>query len=70
MTEKSSPDQANRLQKLGLFGEIERKFAKLVNAYLYLPFFLLIIITSNGNDIETKAECSFDLNFVCDIEAK
>jgi hypothetical protein len=27
-------------------------------------------VTSNGNDIETKAERSFDLGFVCDIEAK
>jgi len=26
--------------------------------------------TSNGNDIETKAEQSFDLDFVFDIEAK
>jgi hypothetical protein len=25
---------------------------------------------SNGNDIETKAERSFDLDFVFDIEAK
>jgi hypothetical protein len=29
MAEKSSPDQANRRQKLGLVGEIERKLAKL-----------------------------------------
>jgi hypothetical protein len=26
--------------------------------------------SSNGNDIETKAEQSFDLDFVFDIEAK
>jgi hypothetical protein len=26
------------------FGEIERKLAKIINAYLYLPFFLLIIL--------------------------
>jgi hypothetical protein len=29
MAEKSSWGQANKLQKLGLFGEIERKLAKL-----------------------------------------
>jgi hypothetical protein len=27
-------------------------------------------LTSNGKDIETKAEQSFDLDFVFDIEAK
>ncbi len=27
-------------------------------------------LTSNGNDIETNAERSFDLDFVFDIEAK
>jgi hypothetical protein len=29
-----------------------------------------ILDTCNGNDIETKAERSFDLEFVFDIEAK
>jgi hypothetical protein len=28
-----------------------------------------MVNTSNGNDIETKAERSFDLDFVFDIEA-
>jgi hypothetical protein len=29
-----------------------------------------LVLRSNGNDIETKAERSFDLDFVFDIEAK
>jgi hypothetical protein len=43
-----------------------------------MPIFLLILgnfpnimlWSSKGNDIETKAERSFDLGFVFDIEAK
>jgi hypothetical protein len=44
MAEKSNWDQANIRQKLGWFGEIERKLAKLIKDYFYLPFFLLIIL--------------------------
>jgi hypothetical protein len=45
MAEKSSPWTSQTDGKnLVWFGEIERKLAKLINAYLYLPFFLLIIL--------------------------
>ncbi len=36
---------------------------------LGFSFLFLNSLTSNGNDIETKAERSFDLDFVFDIEA-
>jgi hypothetical protein len=37
-------DQANRGKNLVWFGEIEKKISQIVNDYLYLPFFLLIIL--------------------------
>jgi len=52
MAEKSSWDQVNRRQNLVCFGEIERKISQIINAYLYLPFFLLIILWISGLIIE------------------
>jgi hypothetical protein len=37
-------DQANRQQKLGLVWRNRKKISQIISAYLYLPFFLLIIL--------------------------
>ncbi len=37
-------DQANRWKKLGLVWRNRKKISQIINAYLYLPFFLLIIL--------------------------
>ena len=39
-------------------------------AYLNLRYVHVTMAASNGKDIKTKAERSFDLDFVFDIEAK
>jgi hypothetical protein len=44
MAEKSSWDQANRRQKLGLVWSIRKKISQIIKDYFYLPFFLLIIL--------------------------
>ncbi len=44
MAEKSSWDQANRRQKLGLVWRIRKKISQITKDYFYLPFFLLIIL--------------------------
>ncbi len=44
MAEKSSWDQANRRQKLGLVWRIRKKISQIIKDYFYLPFFLLIIL--------------------------
>jgi hypothetical protein len=36
--------QANRQQKLGLVRRNRKKISQIINAYLYLPFFLLTIL--------------------------
>jgi hypothetical protein len=41
---KSSWDQANRRQKLGLVWKIRKKISQIIKDYFYLPFFLLIIL--------------------------
>jgi hypothetical protein len=46
MSGKSSLDQANRRQKLCLVWRNRKKISQIINAYLYLPFFLLIILWS------------------------
>jgi hypothetical protein len=53
VAEKSSWDQANRGEKLGLVWRNRKKISQIINDYLCLPFFLLIIlwlafIYSNG----------------------
>jgi hypothetical protein len=40
----SSRDQASRGQKLGLVWRNRKKISQIINDYLYLPFFLLIIL--------------------------
>jgi hypothetical protein len=37
-------DQANGQQNLGLVSRNRKKSSQIINAYLYLPFFLLIIL--------------------------
>jgi hypothetical protein len=45
MAESSSPGtNANRRQKLGLVWRNRKKIRQIINAYIYLPFFLLIIL--------------------------
>jgi hypothetical protein len=44
MAGKSSWDQANRRQKLGLVWRIRTKISQIIKDYFYLPFFLLIIL--------------------------
>jgi hypothetical protein len=43
MAEKSSGDQANIQQKLGLVWRNRKKISQLIKDYFFLPFFLLII---------------------------
>jgi hypothetical protein len=40
----SSWDQANRGQKLGLVWRNRKKISQIINGYLYLPLFFLIIL--------------------------
>jgi hypothetical protein len=44
MSEKSSWDQANIRQKLGLAWRHKKKISQIIKDYFYLPFFLLIIL--------------------------
>jgi hypothetical protein len=44
MAGKSSWDQANRRQKLGLVWRIRKKISQIIKDYFCLPFFLLIIL--------------------------
>ncbi len=44
MAEKSSWDQANLRQKLGLVLKNRKKISQILKDYFYLPFFLLIIL--------------------------
>ncbi len=44
VAEKSSSDQANRRQKLGLVWRNRKKISQIIKDYFYLPFFLLIIL--------------------------
>jgi hypothetical protein len=44
MAEKSSWDQANRRQKLGLVWGTRKKISQIIKDYFFLPFFLLIIL--------------------------
>jgi hypothetical protein len=44
MAGKSSWDQANRRQKLGLVWRIRKKISQIIKDYFYIPFYLLIIL--------------------------
>jgi hypothetical protein len=46
VAEKSSWDQANRQQKLGLIWRNRKKIGQIIKDYFYLLFFLLIILCS------------------------
>ncbi len=46
MAEKSSWDQANRRQKLGLVWRNRKKISQIIKDNFYLPFFFLIILWS------------------------
>jgi hypothetical protein len=45
--EKSSWDQGNILQKLGVVWRNRKKISQIIKDYFYLPLFLLIILCSN-----------------------
>ncbi len=49
MAEKSSLDQANILQKLGLVWRNRKKSSQIIKAYFYLPFLLLVILWIQRN---------------------
>jgi hypothetical protein len=55
----SSWDQANRWGKLGLVWRNRKKISQIINDYLYLPFFLLIIIYSGLSQSSFLQCCSF-----------
>jgi hypothetical protein len=44
MAEKSSWEQANIRQKLGLVWRNRKKISQIIKGYFHLPFFLLIIL--------------------------
>jgi hypothetical protein len=44
VAKNSSWDQANRGEKLGLVWRNRKKISQIINDYLCLPFFLLIIL--------------------------
>ena len=48
VAEKSIWDPAKRGEKLGLVSRYKKKSSKIINDYLYLPFFLLIILCLHG----------------------
>jgi hypothetical protein len=50
MAEKSSWDQANIRQKLGLVWRNRKKISQIIKDYCYLPFFLLIILWVEGTE--------------------
>jgi hypothetical protein len=49
MAVKSSWDQANRRQKLGLVWRIRKKISQIIKDYFYLLFYLLIILWVDYN---------------------
>ncbi len=49
VAEKCSWDQANRGEKIGLVWRNRKKISQIINDYLYLPFFLLIILCPNAS---------------------
>jgi hypothetical protein len=44
VAEMSSWDQANRREKFGLVWRSRKKISQIINDFIYLPFFLLIIL--------------------------
>jgi hypothetical protein len=69
VAEKSSFDQANRGEKLGLVWRNRRKISQIINDYLdylYLPFFLLIILwfTVTSQPLESKLQRRPEMEFI------
>jgi hypothetical protein len=62
MAGKSSWDQANRRQKIGLVWRIRKKISQIIKDYFYLPFFLLIILWVWGSD-NTCRKVALQINF-------
>jgi hypothetical protein len=60
MAGKSSWDQANRRQKLGLVWRIRKKISQIIKDYFYLPFFLLIILWCITNKARQTAYCMLE----------
>ncbi len=58
LAEKSSWEQANRRQKLGLVRRNRTKISQIINAYLCLPFFLLIILWLPPRPLSVIFGCS------------
>jgi hypothetical protein len=54
MAEKSSRDQANRRQKLGLVWRNRKKISQIIKDYFCLPFFLLIILCPKQKEQRQK----------------
>jgi hypothetical protein len=51
MAEKSSWDQTNIRQKLGLVWRNRKKISQIIKDYFFLPFFLLIILWYKGSKV-------------------
>jgi hypothetical protein len=47
----SSWDKANRGEKLGLVWRNRKKVSQIINGYIYLPFFLLIIFWAEATKL-------------------
>ncbi len=60
LAEKSSWDQANIWQKLGLVWRNRKKISQIIKDSFYLPFFLLIILWTESN-----AKCRHLNKFTC-----
>ncbi len=57
MAEKSSWDQANIRQKLGLVWRNRKKISQIIKDYFYLPFFLLIILWLGPSSVARIQQC-------------
>ncbi len=62
VAEKSSWDQANRGEKLGLVWRNRKKISQIINDYLCLPFFLLIILWYAGS---LPSDVTFEIFLLC-----
>jgi hypothetical protein len=66
MAEKSSWDQANRRQNLGLVRRNRKKISQIIKDYFYSPFFLLLILCLHPMKIVGRAGMSLGLVFYFD----
>jgi hypothetical protein len=65
MAGKSSWDQANIQQKLGLVWKNRKKISQIIEDYFYLPFFLLIILWLSHSNSETGIDYIDILEIPC-----